>query len=104
MVIELEVFNVSYEDYTALCNGDNTLEVFRWAGFSFEELDRIGERNLYFISHHFLTTDEASIQPKYYVTHKALIDRVIGHSKHENKLMRDELILTELIEQGVLKI
>jgi len=103
-MVTVEAFRIEWEAYIELCDGDNTLELFRWAGFSFEELDRIGQRNLYFITHHFLTNDSDTIPPKYFVTHKALIDRVIGHSKHVNKLMRDELILTELVEQGILKI
>ena len=103
-MVTVEAFRISWEDHMTLCNGDNPLEIFRWAGFSFEELDRIGERNLYFISHHFLTTEHDEVAPKYFVTSKALIDRVISHSKHVNKLLRDELILTELVEQGIIKI
>ena len=96
-------YELSEIEFTDVTGGiENVQDLYKWAGFFFCQGEGYKGKKLYYVIHHFLMIDE--VEPKFYLITKELMEEIGTFIKHKEKSMIDELMLSTLLEHGILKI
>lgn len=98
---KVKAYEMSEEEFTDVTGGiEKVQDLYSWAGFFFCQSDGFNGKKLYYAIHHFLMIDE--IEPKFFLVTKDFIEEIGQYFKHEKKMI-DELMLSTLLEYGILK-
>lgn len=81
---------------------ENVQDLYKWSGFFFSQGEGFKGKKLYYVIHHFLVND--SIEPTYYLVTRELIDEIGTIVKHKESEMINELMLSTLIDHGILQL
>jgi hypothetical protein len=81
---------------------ENIQDLFKWSGFFFCQGEGYKGNKLYYVIHHFLVNDK--IEPMYYLVTRELIDEIRSIADHKEPEMINELMLSTLIDCGILRI
>jgi hypothetical protein len=96
-------YELSETEFIDVTGGiENVQDLYKWSGFFFCQGEGLKGKKLYYVIHHFLMIDK--IEPKYYLITKELIDEIGTIIKHKEKEMINELMLTTMMEHGILKV
>jgi hypothetical protein len=99
----VQSYKLSETEFTEVSGGlENLQDLFKWSGFFFSQGEGFKGKKLYYVIHIFL--DNENMQPHCYLVTKELIDEVREISKHKEPEMINELMLTTLIDHGILKL
>jgi len=96
-------YELSETEFIDVTGGiENVQDLYKWSGFFFCQGEGLKGKKLYYVIHHFLVNDK--IKPKYYLITKELIDEIRMVADHKEPEMINELMLSTLIDHGILKL
>ncbi|MGG0487208.1 hypothetical protein ABEY65_28060 [Priestia aryabhattai] len=99
---KVKAYQITEEEFTDVTGGiENVKDMFSWGGFFLSQSEGFNGKKLYFVIHHFLMIDE--VEPKYFLVTPDFVEEIGLCVKHEKKMV-DELMLSILLEYGILKI
>jgi hypothetical protein len=102
-MIKVNAYELSEKDFIEVTGGiENVQDLYKWSGFFFSQGEGFKGKKLYYVIHHFLLND--NLPPKYFLVTKDFIEEIGELIQHKNSEMINELMLTLLIENGILKI
>ena len=99
----VQSYRLSETEFIDVTGGiENVQDLFKWSGFFFSQGEGFKGKKLYYVIHHFLVNDK--IEPMYYLVTKDFIDEIRTIADHKEPEMINELMLSILIDHGILKI
>jgi hypothetical protein len=99
----VQSYRLSEIEFTDVTGGiENVQDLYKWSGFFFCQGEGFKGKKLYYVIHHFLVNE--NIEPKYYLVTKELIDEIGTIADHKEPEMINELMLSTLIDHGILRI
>jgi hypothetical protein len=100
---KVKAYEISEEEFADVTGGiEKVQDLFSWAGFFFSQSDGFKGNKLYYAIHHFLVLDK--VEPKYFLITKDMVDEIKDIATNDSLETRNELMLSLLIEYGILKI
>jgi hypothetical protein len=99
----IQSYRLSETEFIEVTGGiENVQDLYKWSGFFFSQGEGFKGKKLYYVIHHFLLNN--NIEPKYYLITKELIEEIGTIIKHKEPEMINELMLSTLIDHGILKL
>jgi hypothetical protein len=99
----VQSYELSETEFIDVTGGiENVQDLYKWSGFFFSKGEGFKGKKLYYVIHHFLLN--SNIEPKYYLITKELIEEIGTIIKHKEPEMINELMLSTLIDHGIIKI
>ena len=96
-------YQLSEMEFQEVTGGiENVQDLYKWSGFFFSQGEGFKGKKLYYVIHHFLLNED--LPPKYFLVTKDFINEIGEIIQHKNSEMINELMLTLLLEHGILKI
>ena len=100
---KVQSYRLSETEFFEVTGGiENIQDLYKWSGFFFSQGEGFKGKKLYYVLHFFL--DNEKIPPQIFLVTKELIDEIGKITEHKEPEMINELMLSTLIDHGILKI